>query len=74
MRMLDRINEKNDLYDEASDASNRPETKIKIAPKAKGMLGDGFTKLDMPKAKDQGNISDGPVKNFGPAWRPKGAK
>ncbi len=74
MKMLDRIRQKNDVYDDIADQNDRPENKVKVTAKAKGQLSDGFTQLKMPTDKTKSLISDGPVKNFGPAWKPKGRK
>ena len=40
-------------YDRNGPLPERPETKVKIAPKAKGQLADGYSKLDMPKQSDR---------------------
>ena len=74
MNTMDRINKKNDTYEELADSANRAENKVKISAKAKGQLSEGFSTIQMPKQPTKSLISDGPTGNFGPSWKPKGRK
>jgi hypothetical protein len=45
---MSRITEREEWYSRNAELPERPETKVKIAPKAKGELSQGFIKKDMP--------------------------
>jgi len=40
-------------YDRNAELPERHETKVKIAPKAKGELASGYSKVDMPKVNER---------------------
>lgn len=50
-KTTDRLNYKHDLYDELGEAAYQEATKIKIAPKDKGILSVGFSKPNVPEDK-----------------------
>jgi len=51
------ITDRNEWYDRNADLPERPETKIKIAPKAKGELAQGYQNRDMPKTPEDGHLT-----------------
>jgi hypothetical protein len=58
-------------YDRNAELPDRPETKIKMAPKAKGMLSTGFNKLDTPKQPEQAHAQTKSERDsVGSRWRP----
>jgi len=67
------ITDRNEWYDRNADLPERPETTVKIAPKAKGELAIGYSKLDMPKAPEQGHLTTKSERSsVGGVWQRKG--
>lgn len=50
---MDRIANKNDTMDKMENANRKASTEIKIAPKAKGELSSGYSKIATPAQPDQ---------------------